>query len=203
SIQEMLKNSCSSSEEEYKAVASKVAQVSLDSHPESLTVNKPRRRRARKPRDSRMDVDPAKITGPSHRPSTSKMEVDGLEEDDGSSVESDSSLSSKSSKGKEGDDEQSDWVGDSFEANSLRSPREVPDANLTDRRMRHLKRPHQSSIQRKVERYARDPRATAPLTIESKDNPNSASFGRLLQMHKLEVVKRSKGTVIIAKKPKV
>lgn len=30
-------------------------------------------------------------------------------------------------------------------------------------------------ISRIVERYARDPRATAPLTIESKDSPNSVS----------------------------
>eukprot|EP00080_Pristionchus_pacificus_P015251 PDM75271.1 hypothetical protein PRIPAC_43465 [Pristionchus pacificus] len=198
----MLKNSCSSSEEDYKVVASRVAQVSLNSHADSATT-RPRRRRARKPRDSRMEVDPSAPSGSIQRPTSSKMEVDKNEEDDDfSSFESDSTISSKSSNGKEADDEQSDWVGDA-EAVLLRSPREVPETSGSDRRLRHLKRPHQSSIHRIVERYARDPRATAPLTIESKDSPNSVSFGRLLQMHKLEVVKRGKGTVVIAKKPKI
>ncbi|GMS96163.1 hypothetical protein PENTCL1PPCAC_18338 [Pristionchus entomophagus] len=195
----MLKNSCSSSEEDYKVVASRVAQVSLDSHSDS---NKPRRRRPRKPRESRMDVEKWP-SGSSQKPSTSKMEVDRHDEDDDiSSFDSDSTLSSKSSNGKEADDEQSDWVGER-ETTTVRSPRDVPETSGNDRRLRHLKRPHQSTIQRKVERYARDPRATAPLTIESRDSPSSASFGRLLQMHKLEVVKRGKGTMVITKKPKV
>lgn len=194
-------------------VASKVAQVTLesDSLPESSETIKVRRKKRtmRRPRDFKMDVDPAKANNCRKSTNENKMEWEGgltvprFQEDE-SALESDSSISSKSSCGKEADDEQSDWVGYSsvciqrchpyVNRPSVSSVESAP----VERRSRYLKRPHHTSIQRKLDRHIKEANTSGKSTESSrgKEASGSSPLERLLQSSKIEAVKRSRASLI-------
>ncbi|CAI2351026.1 unnamed protein product [Caenorhabditis sp. 36 PRJEB53466] len=175
-------------------VSKKIASVTLesDSNPETPKTAEERtvrRKKRTKRKGQQMDVDPT----PKAKSDSKYMDCDGFESHISSSDES----YSEDNKGREADDEQSDWVGYSPPRGVFESP--------FDRRY-HVRRSqpagHQSSsLQKKIERFAREGgRGELVLETRFRDGAANSLLQRYLYKYHLEVVRRQRGTITLRKK---
>uniref|UniRef100_A0A1I7U7T0 Protein 33K n=1 Tax=Caenorhabditis tropicalis TaxID=1561998 RepID=A0A1I7U7T0_9PELO len=179
----------------FQKVSKKIANVTLESDslpesPQTAEERTVRRKKRTKRKGQQMDVDPT----PRAKAESKYMDCDGFESHISSSDES----YSEDNKGREADDEQSDWVGDTT---PTRSPFETP----FDRRV-HIRRSqpnvHQtSSMQKKIEKFAREGgRGELVLETRFRDRASSSLLQRYLYKYHLEVVRRHRGSITLRKK---
>lgn len=179
---------------DYKKVSKRIAGVSLesDSLPESSEQHAQERIARRKKRGKRssrghqMDVDQ-----PQKSPKQSKfMECDDVESHISSSDDEDQS---EDNRGREADDEQSDWVDAPADADG--------ELMQIDRRQpaRRSATLYMAKIQRRLEKFSMDPtRNELGIDLRHRERPNPI-FNRLLYKYKLEVVRRHRTTVFVKK----
>ncbi|CCD74035.1 Anoct_dimer domain-containing protein [Caenorhabditis elegans] len=180
---------------ECRKVSKKIASVTLESDslpesPQTAEERTARRKKRIKRKGQQMDVDPT----PKAKAESKHMDCDGFESHISSSDES----YSEDNKGREADDEQSDWVGDTT---PTRNPFESP----FDRKV-HLRKSqpnvHQTSnMQKKIEKFAREGgRGELILETRFRDRASSSLLQRYLYKYHLEVVRRHRGSIILRKK---
>ncbi|CAJ0930914.1 unnamed protein product, partial [Mesorhabditis belari] len=187
-------------EADYQTVATKVAEVTLesDSLPETPNARKVRRRRKAKSRPKQMEVDPPVLLGP---PRDVRRSHDLGSQMDWQVEESDIySSDSASERNQDADDEQSDWVGYVVEHDEVDL---VGTSSASLERRRRIGKPStaMSVIQSKLEKFSKDPGCSElSIDIRVKERTQTAQFSRFLQLYKLEVIRRQRGTVVLRKR---
>lgn len=179
-----------------RKMSKKIASVTLESDslpesPQTAEDRAVRRKKRIKRKGQQMDVDPTPRTRAEN--SDKYMDCDGFESHISSSDES----ASEDNKGQDGDDEQSDWVGDTTPTHSpnFQQP-------LDNRRVHSRKSQSQtSSMQRKIEKFAREGgRGELVLETRLRDRASNSLLQRYMYKYHLEIVRRYRGSITLRKK---